>query len=256
MKSEVFERLYAQQLVFEPGCWQTCNGGFCCAGNHPDFDFDFMTTRGTDIVYLPREYAWANSSLATFENSANRYPGVLELDLGEFSIGLVYTRCHLLGTCDGVVDKPLLCRLYPFLPVYRYSGEFERCIPASVFDLTFAAIGEPSPCTVLRQQNYEAEFASGRLYRDLDTYVLFYLRCALHLAEIMSSAISGNASLKTLSGKDFWKRWEMLHLGGRFLPRDRLIGKIRDEYRLAQASDPGFDLLEEKALLQAIRESD
>lgn len=256
MSVAVFEELYAQKLVDEPGCWNTCNGGFCCSNNHPDFDFDFMTTQGTDIVYLPREYQWANKTRATFENTVGRYPSVLELDLGDFSIGIVYSNCKLLGACKGVIDKPLLCRLYPFLPVYRYSGEFERTIPSSAFDVTFDAIGQSSPCTVLNQKKYDAEFGSGSFYRSVDTYVLFYLRCASHLAVTMTAAIKDNAKLLSLSGKQFWKRWELLHLGGRFLADDLLTEKILDEYQSAQSADPEFSLAEEKALLKSIRETD
>ena len=100
-------------------CWTTCNGGFCCSNNHPDFDFDFMTTNGTDIIYLPREYKWQHEKKKTFLNQMHIRPSVFEFKLETFSVGFIYNRCTLLGLCKGVIDKPMLSSTHLFLYSYE-----------------------------------------------------------------------------------------------------------------------------------------
>lgn len=251
--SQTFHKLYNQLLVDEPQCWKTCGGGFCCSNGHPDFEFSFITQKGTEIIYLPREYAWAERELKTFHNQRKRAPKVFELDLGSVSIGLVYTRCELLGLCDGVVDKPMLCQFYPFLPVYSFDGELENVVAASVFDVTFDAIGETSPCTVKTKTKYHSYFAQDKIKHRFDTYTKFYLRCASTLVRLMTEGVRKNPALKNLHGKEFWNRWELQHLAGRLFDKEALIEQAKNDYELAKVHDPSFSLESEADIIREIR---
>ena len=248
-----YSALYAMNVVQEPQCWETCSGGFCCSNNFPDFNFNFMTQEGTDLLYLPREYWWAEQTRKTFNNQQGRAPKAFKLDIGEASIGLVYTRCSLLGRCDEVVDKPLLCQFYPFIPVYSYDGRLSGLETGSVYDVAFEAQGQQSPCPVREKTHYMERFAEAEVAGLFDTYLHFYLRCARILAGLMREGVRNNATLTRLRGKDFWNRWELLHLGGRLFDKDRLARECREEYDAARDHDASFTLKDEGELIDKIR---
>lgn len=248
--------LYSETIVDEPACWKTCNGGFCCSNNHPDFQFNFINQNGTEIIYLPREYEWAQAERKTFENQREVKPMVLKFDFDGFSLGIVYFRCSLMGLCEGVIDKPLLCRLYPNLPVFGYERSFETVEFGSIFDVTFAAadhVGR-SPCTVLSaKEKYASVYSDPAISSKFDTYTIFYIRVVRHLAAQMREHIGSNERLSKVSGPDFWRTWEMLHLGGRLVNKTELTALIEQEYRDAQLADPSFDLSEEAALIDRLK---
>ena len=242
-------------FLYEDSCWTTCNGGFCCSNNHPDFDFQLIPTQGTTLLYMEAEYEFdrAHGKVPEFETH-RQPPHELCLDFGgPRPLRLIQTPCHLLGKCHGVIDKPLLCRLYPFIPVLDVEGEVTDLVPASVFELTFDVIGGPrpartedggdvplevlgaaSPCTVrtrkqdylTRWQKYPAEL--GPLHHP---YVILYTQAARHFADNYCTALRANPVLAHLTGRDFWRKWELQHLGGRLIDVERLKRDVYDSYK-------------------------
>ena len=217
-----WDAIRRSSFVHEDGCWHTCNGGFCCSNEHPDFEFQLHPRSWNDAplhggrVPLPRA-----GGRRAGARRARLTPNRIALDFGgPRPLALVHTPCRLLGLCKGVIDKPLLCRLYPFVPVLGLDGSLEDLVPASIFELTFDLIGSPTPCTVRakRQEYFERWRANDdRLAVLRHPYVILFLQAAKHFAALYAERLAADPTLRGLSGRSFWKRWEFEYLSGQLL---------------------------------------
>jgi hypothetical protein len=223
--------IHRQAYVFEDGCWTTCNGGFCCSNNHPDFDFRFVPMHGTTIIYMKDEYDYLSRH--------GRVPPRSEMkefvfDIGDkISVSCLYTTCSLLGKCNGVIDKPLLCRLYPFLPVFDGNGKVQDLLPASIFDLTFEVFGMQTPCTVsAKRRAYKTIWSNENFARDIlmSPYILFHLELCRHFIDVYRETAPKSLSLQGASGKRFWSLWEMEYLFGHLIDADELRQRASRTY--------------------------
>ena len=231
-----WEKLHQQPFLYEDGCWTTCGGGFCCSNDHPDFSFNFIPMQGTTIIYMEDEYRYLKSIGKVPElRVAGEAPMEFVVSLGDGKeLKLLHTTCRLLGRCDGVFQKPLLCRLYPVLPVFDVAGTLEEVIPGSIFDLTFDLIASPTPCTVhgrsgeyLRQWTAKPELIDSLRH----PYIMLYLRVAKIFSEAYRAGLSGNQRLTKLKGKSFWSRWELSYLTGKLADSQRITSEAATAYR-------------------------
>jgi hypothetical protein len=172
-------------------------------------------------------------------------PRQLSLKIDEQNTcGIVYMPCRLLGLCAGVIDKPLLCKLYPFLPV-GHGAESGSTVPASVFDATFQAMGWQTPCTVHRAGHpYDTQvIEEAARERSLGKpYVQFYLRLAGALHDIYVKKLMANSNLTAKTGPEFWRAWEFAYLSGALVDRARLRDSALAILAELKAEFPGFEL--------------
>lgn len=212
-------QIYRTQFVFEDECWRTCGGGFCCSGNSPDFQFQLLLTGGANLLYLTREYEFAHQHGVAADNLPDADPtSILKLDYGDgHALSAVKVNCRLLGACDGCIDKPLLCRLYPFIPTFSIDGEIETLYPASIYELTSQAMGWTSPCSVaLKKSEYEERWTRDpNLLAPLrHPYIMFHLAAYGLLVDSYRTGLANDRKLAGLDGVEFWRTWELVYLGG------------------------------------------
>lgn len=228
-----WSELKDSQFLLEDGCWSGCGGGFCCSQNHPDFDFRFMPSsgKGTTLIYWHDEYEWLSREGRVQPISESGPVRELRFDFGgPEPLRITNVACHHLGLCNGKLDKPLVCKLYPFLPVANVSGTIDKLIPLSIFDLTFDAIGTLSPCWV--RTKYDAylrrwQSASAPAAFRHPLYIL-YSQAASHFVDLYMK--DRHPRLAGLTGKGFWRTWELLYLGGRLVNSDEWKRRVFDSY--------------------------
>jgi hypothetical protein len=230
-----WEKIHAETFLLEDQCWKTCNGGFCCSNNHPDFNFQLIPTHGTTLLYMEEEYRWLAENRKVFDpRTLEGTPNQVSIDFGgPIPLSLVQMRCSLLGKCQGVIDKPLLCKLYPMLPILGIDGDLEDIAPASIFELTMLLEKMKTPCTVVdKKQHYLQKWrnAPEQLESLNHPYIILYLQAAKHFAAIYSEQLQANEALRGLSGKHFWGMWEIEYLMGSLMDGDLLAEKIRQTY--------------------------
>jgi hypothetical protein len=194
-----------------------------------------IPTHGTTIIYLESEYDWlSRHGTIPGPHNIGSMPNSLRFDFGgPQPISLVQMPCHLLGLCKGVIDKPLLCKLYPMLPVLRTDGSLEDLCPASIFDLTMAIKGIQTPCTIVaKKAMYMSRWrAAGTPLESLrHPYLILYLRAASHFANIYAQKLRADRRLMSLAGRDFWRRWELQYLSGQLIDLQLLSESIRRTY--------------------------
>jgi hypothetical protein len=230
-----WETLREETFLFEDRCWLTCNGGFCCSNNHPDFQLQFIPTQGTTILYMEDEYQWlAEHGKVGDPQATGSVANVLSIDFGgPRPLSLIHVPCRLLGMCQGVIDKPLLCKLSPMLPVLGVDGSLESITESGIFELTMRLRGVKSPCTVLDKRKLywnKWKNAPEHLESLRHPYIILYLQAAKHFTEIYSKKLQACEALEGLTGKQFWSSWEIEYLLGNLIDQDQLADKIRQTY--------------------------
>lgn len=227
--------IHGQRFLHEDQCWTTCNGGFCCSNNHPDFQFQLIPTNGTTIIYLEEEYAWmSRHGTVPTQDSFGTVANTLSFDFGgPQPLSLIQLPCRLLGKCQGVIDKPLLCKIYPMFPVLGIDGQLEDICASSIFELTMALKKFPTPCTVVDKRKIYLDRWRARpdiLESLRHPYLILYFQAAKHFAGIYAEKLLASDKLRDLTGKEFWKTWELEYLLGELFDATQFATKVRDTY--------------------------
>jgi hypothetical protein len=241
-----WQTIHSRPLIAVPDCWKLCGGGFCCSNSHPDFQFRLMPRggAGTVIIYLEDEYDWmrANGHIVCGEESGAAVPA-FEFDFGgPRPLVLRHARCGYLGHCAGVITKPLLCRAYPFMPVFGVDGELEDVLPASIIDATFQMKEGRRPCPIDDRKRIEAALENdAELSAALrHPYIVFHTQAAAAFMASYRERLLAWDGFERLSGLAFWQAWEMAYLARRFVDREVVATHLREVYGVLAARHGEF----------------
>jgi hypothetical protein len=238
--------IHSRPLIAVPDCWKLCGGGFCCSNSHPDFQFRLIpqSGSGTVVIYLDDEYAWlrANGHVVCGEEDGEVI-SAFELDFGApRPLILHHARCGYLGRCTGAITKPLLCRAYPFLPVFGLDGQLEDVLPASIIDATLQMRNGNRPCPIDDRKRLEAALENdpALLAALQHPYIIFHTQAAAaFLASYREHVLSWDG-FQRLSGPEFWQAWEMAYLGRRLVNRDIVAARLLNVYEALAARHGEF----------------
>jgi len=223
--------IHSGEYVYEVGCWKTCDGGFCCKHDHPDFDFQFLPKNGSVIMYMEDEYHYFAKRGQVSSTPAQK----ITLDFGGPRPLVVYhVFCGLLGRCDGVMEKPFLCKIYPFMPILGAQGELESLWHASIFELTFELVKSKTPCTVFNKlESYKKLWTDNPRILDplRHPYVVFYLQAIKYFSRSYEKTLLARSDLMRKSGKEFWSEWEIAYLRGELFDLDEIKYELSKVYR-------------------------
>jgi hypothetical protein len=233
--------IHNRPLISVPDCWKLCGGGFCCSNNHPDFQFRLMPRggAGTVVIYLQDEYRWlrANGHAICGEEDG------AEITAFEFGFGgpwplvLRHARCSYLGRCNGVITKPLLCRAYPFIPVFGVDGGLEDVLPASIIDATFQMKEGRRPCPIDDRRRIEAAVQNDRALGAAlrHPYIILHTQAAAAFMASYRDRLQAWEAFQNLSGPAFWQAWELAYLAGRLVDRKAVAARVLAVYKALAA---------------------
>lgn len=113
-----FAAIYAQDLVYLPGCWQLCGNANCCSFSRQKDRFRLMGgSKAQELPLLPGEFAYlsAHDLLGQFGDYQHR---VTEYRFGARVMRIESLISHNPGCACAHATRTTVCRLYPFLPVF------------------------------------------------------------------------------------------------------------------------------------------
>ncbi|MDA3969557.1 hypothetical protein [Helicobacter ibis] len=141
----IWEYIYNTEFVAFKDCHLTCNG-YCCTMNK-----EFSILSKITLPLLEDEYSYyeQNGGISNID----------EIKKEEFTLlngknlTLYYLICDCKGLCNPHSMRPLICRIYPFIPKISYKGECEGFLYASFFDVIYNDTNHP--CTLVREHKEE-----------------------------------------------------------------------------------------------------
>ena len=147
--AEIWERIHGISFLSVPDCWKRCGGGFCCNNTHELVSFRAIPEGQQSFPVLEDEYAYlkSNGFLAP-EMLANARRMSLALDNGRTASVRMVT-CRQKGHCVIPDKRPLICKIYPFIPIPGIDGTISGFELGSVFDEMFHLPGLPSHFALL-----------------------------------------------------------------------------------------------------------
>lgn len=203
-----WDKIHSLNWVSEPDCWKKCGDGFCCSNNRPEFGFRFLPQGHNTIIYLKEEYEW----LLSQGNAEGVEVKPLNLIIdGVTVIELYQADCRYLGLCKGHIERPLLCKIYPYLPVID-GGRVIDLLPASLFDITAEAVDLSIPCAI-RDDKAKKMAEWNRSIEILEVLnqpkLIFYFQSISILIASYQKSIKNWSHSPGLNQLNFWKRWEV-----------------------------------------------
>jgi len=227
--------LSAETFILEPGCWETC-GGYCCSFDLPELAFQIIPHgKRQTILLLGQEYDhWRSAGHSPELLLGSPSPTEFRFDFGgPAPLRIVFLTCPLQGGCGRLPLKPLLCKLYPHLPVLDAAGNLEDVIDGSVFELTLSALDMPHRCTLVsRREAYRRQWKDSpeTLAPLAFPYYMFYSQAAAEFVRFMTAALRSREDLKAKSGRDFWQFWELLYLSRQLVDASGLRAAIKARF--------------------------
>lgn len=241
-----WQTIHSRPLIAVPDCWKLCGDGFCCANSHTDLQFRLMPKggAGTVVIYLGDEYAWmrANGHIVCGEEKGDIIPPTTFDFGGPGPIVMRHARCGYLGRCDGAITKPLLCRSYPFIPVFSVDGALEDVLPASIIDATFQLKDGRRLCPLEERERLVRALGSNpELFAALrHPYIILHTQAVAAFWASYKERLTSWDGFKSLSGPAFWQAWEMAYLGRRLADREAVASHLRAVYTKLAARHGDF----------------
>lgn len=230
-----WDKIHSTPYLSIPECWEKCGGGFCCNNRHELVRFRAIPQGQQSFPVLEDEYAYLKDGgfLSPEMVTAARVMSVT-LPNGKTASARMVT-CRQKGHCFSVDRRPLICKIYPFIPIPEPDGSISGFELGSVFDEMFHLAGLPSPCAVLEENSpgLKAELTDKIGFIFDMPYFIFYFGAfrliAQHLRTRFFQLYAGNPSEDV---PKFFREFELLYMGGKLFS----AGTIREELQALYSS--------------------
>jgi hypothetical protein len=127
--ADIFQAIYATDLVYQSGCWQLCGDAHCCSFSRYKSQMTMLghQTR-QELPLFPGEYEFLERTgrLAGFGDAQRR---VLHFPLSAGTMNVDFLAARE-GACACPHDvRTTVCRLYPLFPIFDLEGRITGVDP-------------------------------------------------------------------------------------------------------------------------------
>ncbi len=224
------DELYATDLVYVRDCWTMCGDAHCCSFARHKKRFTIMARQHfQELPLLHGEYEYLRDR-GWLEQFGDHEHKAVELPLGDGRVvraeSIVSRRA---GCACNHATRPVVCRLYPLLPVFAPDGKLVGIEDFGVFEV-LERIEQIEPACAIREIPVQqlGVFLSFCAVLARSPMWLFQLE-AYRITKAHVAA--GIAADKAKSGKDAFKLFEWGFL------RDNLIRRPELAHHLAGLAD-------------------
>jgi hypothetical protein len=162
------------------------------------------------------------------------------------SLNFVTSVCSLEGKCTIPKYRPLICKLYPYLPRINFETlEVVGHVNASVVDQFWSSLKIQEPCTLAREKS---DIIKQQMQPAVEVlleypYLLFYIKAT----ELFLDMISEHFRIYRESHPD-WSvaelisKWELQYLAGRSFDKSQLRLQLEKQYLALKERFRTFEL--------------
>lgn len=175
LSNDDFKDIYELKFVDFPRCYTTCNNGQCCK-----IRFKNISNKALMLPLLEAEFSYYKK-IGGLDGLQNAKKESFILKNGRV-FSLYYLHCDKGGLCFPQANKPLICRLYPYLPKVNAKGQMVGYLYASIFDILLNA--KTHYCTLVREHDSQLkkQFESVKILLKFPIFI-FAFKCAQILQE-------------------------------------------------------------------------
>jgi len=143
-----FDRFYSLDLTYVPDCWKLCGDAHCCNFSRYKSRFKLILKRAHhELLLLPGEYEYLSSKgwleqFAPYEYRKVEFP----IGIGTVKVESIISRKP--GCACAHATRPVICRLYPLLPVFDVSGRVKSVESFTIYESLEEMEGLPRACEV------------------------------------------------------------------------------------------------------------
>jgi len=225
-----FERIYSTDLVYVSDCWKLCGDAHCCNFQRYKSRFKIIgRTPFQELPLLPGEYEFLSSKgwleqFGDFDHKVIEFP----IDGHTLKVESIVSRKPNCACEHG--QRPLICRLYPLLPIFDVTGRFLGAEPLGIYEEMERIAGLEKACRIeslpFDQINQFTSITSALGGNPVHLYYLEAYRVTKHhvakrLAEKYSS-----------SEKDLFALFEMGFIRGTLIDSEQLRTDLSELARL------------------------
>ena len=225
-----FERIYRHPL--SSGCteWEKSDS-HCCKMGRLLKGFD----ENTDLVSLPimkSEYSYLEETVDK-KHFWPEKPSLHNFSIDGYPIALYLQPCNFGGLCNPDI-RPLICRIYPYIPYIEQDFTVTRIINAALVDLFWGQLPEEDPCALRTPQltkKYLSELTDliGQLKDQKDNHEFFlWLNIAYIYLESFKAYVIRNIP-QNENHLDFFKVLYLCQKSQLFLAEDSFKDRLKQE---------------------------
>lgn len=141
----IWDYIYNTEFVAFKDCYLSCNG-YCCS-----ISKDFSIISNITLPLLEEEYNYYKNN-SGIQNITEVKKEEFILENGKKFV-LYYLICKCSGLCNPHSMRPLICRIYPYIPRVSFDGKIEGFLYASLFDVIYNDTNHP--CTLVKENKKE-----------------------------------------------------------------------------------------------------
>ena len=243
--AEIWEKIHSISFPSVSGCWENCGGGFCCNNRHELVKFRAIPSGRQSFPVLDSEYQYLKEGgFLSPEMTANTRTISTVLKNGKTASVHMVT-CSQGGRCFSWEKRPLICKIYPFIPISDDDGSIIRFEVGSVFDVMFNLAGLPSPCAVLAQDlkplHDEFKERTGDVFNM--PYFIFYFRAFEIIANELRKGFAEH--YKGTPSDDytkFFREFELLYMSQKVFSKDRIQAELENLYASLENKYGDFEI--------------
>ncbi|WP_169752727.1 hypothetical protein [Campylobacter mucosalis] len=143
--NDFWKNIYSSEFIHSPKCYESGCNGCCCKNFFAPDKFRINNSQNATLPILKTEFDFykANGGICGLDE-----PKKLEFVLLNGKKFIIYMlNCTKKGLCNPHSNRPLICRLYPFLPRINPQGEIKGFYEASLMDIF------ETRCTLVNNDN-------------------------------------------------------------------------------------------------------
>lgn len=224
-----WQEIYDKEFVFFNECYKTCDG-YCCK-NFNQENFQMLPKNIVSLPLLKSEFEHyckvGGISNLTLPPKEQKYT----LKNGK-NIEIVYLSCDCNGLCTPHQNRPLICKIYPYFPIFNNQGKLESFEYSSLFDVFYNV--KNHPCTLINSHKEELERQLIENVKILGKYplLIFIFKVLKILIENLREYININdlSTLNPNEKKKFFAKFEWAILSAKAWKKDKVKDEIQEIY--------------------------
>lgn len=223
-----WEEIYSKEFAFFDECYKTCDG-YCCKNFHQSFKI-----LPKNIVTLPL----LKSEFEHYQKIGGisnliKPPKIQKYTLKNGKcLEIVYLSCDCNGLCSPHKNRPLICKIYPYFPIFDNLGKLEGFEYSSIYDLFYKP--ENHPCTLVSKNKLELEEQLIKSVQILGDFVLLIF--IFKVLKILANSLREYIKIDDLSLLDesekqkFFTKFEWAILSAKAWKKEKVRDDIQNAY--------------------------